>query len=304
MSRASGTDAQEGEPVTAKDPDAGRRTDATAQQRLAHVIRTQLHPALRAAGFSRSQHTWRRGTDDDGWICLQVQGSRHSTSTEVELTVNTFVWPPGTWPQHCALTGDDVATRPWVAFNAPVCARPREVAPELAPAGDWWVLDAGADLDRWGQDLTAFVADSALPWALRLLDPDTAVDRLLREAHAGALTHALAVLTVVRRRQAAAESHAEPAPASARTRARFAAVVEQLTATWVADPRPITLRPHVAAWRRAAGLPEVDLPTVWSPSMLPETVARFGSAEAARAAGIGTIMHSWDGRSWEDRPAH
>ncbi len=289
--------------MTARDPAAELRPDATAQQRLAHVIRTQLHPRLKAAGFSRSQHTWRRGTDDDGWVCLQVQGSRHSSSAEIELTVNTVVWPPGTWPQHCALTGDDVTARPWVAFNAPVCARPREVAPELAPAGDWWVLDADTDLDRWGQEVSDFVAGAAVPWADHLLIPDAALERLTREGNAGALTHAVAVLTAVRSQQEGADADGADEERRAMTQAEFARVVTALTSTWVADPRPITLRPHVAAWRCEAGLPEVDLPTVWSPSMMPETVARFGSPEEARAAGIGTIMHSWDGRSWEDRPA-
>lgn len=289
--------------MTARDSAAGPPPDATAQQRLAHVIRTHLHPRLKAAGFSRSQHTWRRGTNDDGWICLQVQGSRHSTSTEIELTVNTVVWPPGTWVQHCALNGDDVSARPWVAFNAPVCVRPRDVAPALAPAGDWWVLDVSTDLDRWGREVTYFVADAALPWAARLLDPDAAVERLTREGNAAALTHAVAALMATRRGPQGADADGTDAARRAMTQARFAAVVEALTEAWVADPRPITLRPHLAGWRREAGLPGVDLPTVWSPSMMPETVARFGSAEAARAAGIGVIMYSWDGRTWEDRPA-
>jgi hypothetical protein len=190
-----------------------------------------------------------------------------------------------------------------VAFNAPICVRPRDVAPDTAPADDWWALNADTDLDRWGQEITDFVTRAALPWAVPLLEPDTAVEWLTREGRTWDFTHALAVLTAASARPVATATDSRAGENTARTQARFATVVAALTEIWVADPRPITLRPHLAGWRREAGLPEVDLPTVWSPSMMPETLARFGSAEAARAAGIGVIMYSWDGRTWEDRPA-
>lgn len=37
------------------------------------------------------------------------------------------------------------------------------------------------------------------------------------------------------------------------------AVVEELTRRWAGDPRPITLRPHLQAWRREHGLPDMTL---------------------------------------------
>ena len=257
--------------------------DVTAQQRLTHVVRALVSPRLRSDGFARSGHTWRRGDAEQGWVLVQLQGNRYNTADRLEVTVNTAVWPAGTWDVHCAVAGQDAADRPYVAGDAPVFARPREIAPDLAPEGSWWHLDAGTDLAQWGAQLVEFVAGAAVPWGVGLLDAEAAVERLTTGGRVWDLVYALGVL-------GRARSH------------QVAAVAEDLTRVWVADPRPITLRPHLLEWRRTAGLPDVALPEVWSPSMAPEMVTRFGSAEAARAAGVGVWMHSWDGRSWQDRP--
>ena len=256
---------------------------ATAQQRLARVVRTVLHPRLKTDGFTRSGHTWRRGDPEHGWVFVQLQGNRYNTAARVEVTVNTVVWPAGTWDVHCAVTGQDPSDRPFVAANAPVFARPREIAPDLAE-DSWWHLDVGTDLAQWGAQLVEFVADTAVPWGTRLLDPAAAVQRLTALGSVWDLVFTFAVLRHFGRSD------------------QCTAVVEDLTRVWAADPRPIWLRPHLLGWRRAAGLSETPLPEVWSPSMLPDTVARFGSPEAARAAGFGVWMYSWDGRSWQDRP--
>lgn len=264
--------------VDAADP------DATAQQRLAHVVRTLLSPRLRSDGFAQSGHTWRRGNAEQGWVLVQLQGDRHNTADRVAVTVNTVVWPAGSWDAHCAVAGRDPTDRPFVAADAPVFARPLEVAPDRAPENSWWHLDSGTDLTEWSAHLVEFVTAAAVPWGVGLLDPAAAVERLTARGWVWDLVYALGVL-----------GHAGRSD-------QFAAVAEDLTRVWRADPRPITLRPHLLAWRRTAGLVDVALPEVWSPSMAPETVARFGSAEAARAAGVGVWMHSWDRRSWQDRP--
>ena len=257
---------------------------ASAQQRLAHVVQAWLSPRLRSEGFVKSGHTWRRGDAEQGWLLVQLQGSRHNTADQVEVTVNTVVWPAGTWDVHCVTNGQDRAERPFAAGNAPVFARPHEVAPDRAPDDDWWLLDDGTDLVQWGAQLVDFVAGAAVPWGVRLLDVTAAVERLTASGRTWNLVHALGALDRAGRSE------------------EFAVVAEALTRVWAADPRPITLRPHLIGWRDAAGLPNVALPEVWSPSMMPATVARFGSAEAARAAGVGVWMYAWDGRSWQDRP--
>jgi hypothetical protein len=68
-----------------------------------------------------------------------------------------------------------------------------------------------------------------------------------------------------------------------------------------ADRRPLAAA-NLLAWHAETGLPGVPLPEVCSPSMTADTVVRFGSPEAARAAGFGVHLHSWDGREWVDRP--
>jgi hypothetical protein len=78
--------------------------------------------------------------------------------------------------------------------------------------------------------------------------------------------------------------------------------VQRLTEDWVPDPRPITLRAYVERWRADAGLPPVDLPTFWSPSMLPTWRDRFPTAQDAFRAGVGTKFLYADGTESADPP--
>lgn len=56
-----------------------------APQVLSGLLRTVMHPALKAEGLRRSGRTWREGDADRGWILIQVQGSKFNTREQVEL---------------------------------------------------------------------------------------------------------------------------------------------------------------------------------------------------------------------------
>ena len=259
-----------------------------AQQLLGDLLSRRLGPVLREQGLRRQgKRTWWQGDADAGWVLLDVQSSKWNTAEQVQLTVNTTVWPAGTWEAHVLVLGDHGEERPFAAANAPFHARPDAVAPTAWSSDHWWELERTTDLAALGDELVGFARDVALPWARARLDPDTAVEQLLAPGEGTwRLVFALAVL-----RRAGADVE------------RVRELAERLTAVWAPDPRPIRLRPHLLRWRAEAGLPEVDLPEVWSPSMQARLVERFGSPEAARAAGHGVHVHHWDGRSWEDRPA-
>lgn len=254
--------------------------DMPAPQVLNNLLRTVMHPALKAEGLRRSGRTWREGDADQGWVLIQVQGSKFNTREHVELTINTSVWPPATWEMSRDVSGHEEAL-PYVASGNPFFARPDLIAPERPSAGEWWQLNSRTDVDALGTELVDFVLNAALPWARRHRDPDQAVKAL----HAkGSLIYTIAIL----RR-------------TAKGSAQLRDVVDEFTSKWISDPRPITLRPHLIQWRQEAGLPEVPLPEIWSPSMSTHLVTQFGSPEAARAAGQGIHMYSWDGRTWQDR---
>lgn len=209
---------------------------ATAQQRLAHVARTWLHPRLKGEGFARSGHTWRRGDAEQGWVFVQLEGNRRNTTDRVEVTFNTVVWPAGTWEVRCAVLGGDAASRPFAAVNAPLFALPRVIDPSVGTEQFEWHLDADTDLDQLGEQLADF-AVAAAAWGNRLLDPTAAVERLTARGRVWDLIHAVAVLRRAVRLDEATR------------------VLEDLTQRWTADPRPTTLGPHLQAWRREHGLP-------------------------------------------------
>ena len=217
--------------------------DAAAQQRLAHVVRTHLHPRLRSEGFARSgRHylaVWRRRAGV-GVRSAGGQPAQHHRPGRGHLP-NTVVWPAGTWEVWCAVTGQDPTGRPSVTPSSALFALPHVIDPSVGTEQFEWNLDADTDLDQLGEQLADFAA-AATTWGTRLLDPTAAVERLTARGRVWDLIDAVAVL-----RRADRLHEATP-------------VVEELTRRWSADPRPITLRPHLLTWRREHGLPEVTLP--------------------------------------------
>lgn len=212
--------------------------DMPATQVLNDIVRTAMHPVLKAEGFRKSGRTWREGDAERGWVLLQIQGSKFNTRERVEMILNVGVWPPGTWEVSKDVSGWKEAL-PYVAGGTPFFARPGDIAPGRPSVAGWWQIDSSTDVDAVAAGMVDFTIDDALPWARQRRDPDRAVRALLAQ---GRLVYAIAVL-----RRTAAGS------------AQLRDTVEQLTSEWIHDPRPITLRPLIIQWRQEAGLPEVPL---------------------------------------------
>jgi hypothetical protein len=235
----------------------------------------------------RGRTTWWERRPGGGWVVLALVGSRHNTPDLVEFYGEAACWPPGTWEFQCEFDGRDPGgDQPYAAANVPIDLDSRIPVPG-APALPEWRL--GRDVDP------ALLADEVVAWArgavARARTCCDDVDQALVELVDGPgwrgwrPTYAIAML------RATAPDHP-----------RLPEIVEAKTASWRADPRPIGLRPYLEQWRAGAGLPAVALPTFWSASMLPHAVERFGSAQAAFRAGIGTTFHFADGLTSDEPP--
>ena len=158
--------------------------------------------------------------------------------------------------------------------------------PDLRPP-DGWRVDGTSDNAAIASQVLRY-ADAALAWARsRADDVEAALDDLLDSTTPRDVSAAIALL----RRT----SPSDP---------RLPELVERRTLAFIADPRPIWLRPHLVTWRSDAGLPERDdLPTFYTSSMLPHVVAQYGSPQAAYLAnGSRGVFYFADGRQTTTPP--
>jgi hypothetical protein len=253
------------------------------------LVRDRIGPPLRALGLRKQgRATWWEQRDNGSWVLLALVGSRHSTPELVEFHGEVAAWPPGTWEFECDFHGQDPgAGRPYVAANVPIDLDSR--VPLIGePGAPEWRLAPGTDPRALGAEVTTWAA-GALERARRSCDDVEAALNELVDGPGWAgwrPTYAIAMLRAV------APDHP-----------RLPEIVEARTESWRADPRPITLRSHLVDWRAGCGLPEVDLPTFWSPSMQRHSVERFGSAQAAFRAGFGTSFLYADGSESTEPPS-
>lgn len=258
--------------------DGPRMQDVLGRLVVAHVA-----PPLKAAGLRRQgRRTWYEQGAHGGWVLLELQVGRDATRDRLELTLNTVVWPPGTW-EH-----EDGGGLPFVAGNAPVFLRPQALSDRDGEGVSWWVLDASTDADALGEELARTCVERALPRARALLDVDTALAHLLGRRGGSGLAFAVAMLE-------------RAAPAHPRRTEVTAAYVSD----WLRDPRPITAGPRIARLLADVGLPPRELPVWWSPVLLPYSVEteHGGDPVAAwRASSARTLVHLADGSQQEGLP--
>jgi hypothetical protein len=101
------------------------------------VART-IYPAMNRAGLGRQgKRLWYDRRPGSSWVLVEIQISEYTTRTRLGFTVNTAVWPPGTWAakQRSRLVYA-AAPAPFTA-NAPILARPAQVRPDLWPGNDF-----------------------------------------------------------------------------------------------------------------------------------------------------------------------
>lgn len=253
------------------------------QDVLGRLVTRYVAPPLEAAGLRReSRRTWYQRRADGGWVLLELEVGRHATRDALELTLDTVVWPPGTWDavaQELGTTPDDV---PHTGGNAPFHLRPRALSPRRDDRDDWWRLDHDTDADALGEDLARTCLERALPTARALCDVEPALTALVDTG-----SRPQGLLWAVTMLERAAPQHPRRA-------ALTAAYVDQ----WLVDPRPITGGPRIARLLADAGLPPRELPVWWSPALLPHRVeAEHGNDPVAawRASSPQTLVHLADG---------
>jgi hypothetical protein len=84
--------------------------------------------------------------------------------------------------------------------------------------------------------------------------------------------------------------------AVAPTDSRLPGLLEEYTQRWRKDPRPITDRDKIQAWRAEAGLPPAqDLPDYWHVAMSPGWVEQYGWPGAAFKIGLESEFYLADG---------
>jgi hypothetical protein len=153
-----------------------------AQDALEEVIRAGLAPALRADGYRKDGHTFRRERER----CVQVvnvQSSRWDTSSEVQFTVNLGVF----FPEVHALMEPGWGPGPGGPREAHCTLRSRigELMPERKD--HWWTLRPpsrfalfGGTSERVAGELRAAFDQYASPWLQRLSDLRAARDEAER----------------------------------------------------------------------------------------------------------------------------
>jgi hypothetical protein len=128
---------------------------------------------------------WWEQHADGAWVLLEMQVSKWTTRRELGFTVNTAVWPPGTFADYQSRVPQWTEPLPPLSA-APISVRPRYVAAQLWPWGDFREFDISADLDQVGTETLRFML-FALDWARERSEVEAALDFLTqpydRETH-------------------------------------------------------------------------------------------------------------------------
>lgn len=136
------------------------------------MVARRIYPALAKAGLRRQgKRVWWEQPADGAWVLLEMQMSKWTTRQTLGFTINTAVWPTGAYAEYQASVPQWTEPLPPLS-SAPVCLRPRFVAADLWPGGDFREFDLAADLEQVGAETLRFML-FALDWArerVRTLD--------------------------------------------------------------------------------------------------------------------------------------
>jgi hypothetical protein len=139
------------------------------------AVARHVYPAMARAGLGRTgKRVWWERRGDGSWVLLEIQISKHTTRTELGFTVNTLVWPPGTWARQQADHPVYAAASVPEAGSAPICLRPHAVAPDRWPWPEFREIDLSADFAAVGAELREFLL-IALEWGRAHADVEGAL---------------------------------------------------------------------------------------------------------------------------------
>jgi hypothetical protein len=184
---------------------------------------------------------------------------KHRVDGSLYITLGLGVWPVGTWESDRATSfsrrplsdepehgGSPLKFSPkdFAGSSADWFIAGRVRAPFLGVGGKWWEVEGGDTFDvvALQSKLSRFL-DAVDDESPRLLEPQHALALVLEHPHDGNLRYAAAIMDATDMRGP-----------------EFQQLVQQLSETWIADPRPATFRTPLLELRAKAGLPEIPLP--------------------------------------------
>lgn len=147
-----------------------------AQAHYATLVRRDLQPALKAAGFKKTRMTFHRRHPSGVVDVIQLQGSDSSTARELRFTVNVSRWSP---LLHHALSKLGWAPAVGELPTEPDCQLRRRIGSFLAGKRDtWWKVTTSAPRDL--VDVRDAIVAKALPFLDSLQTDEQLRDALLR----------------------------------------------------------------------------------------------------------------------------
>jgi hypothetical protein len=141
----------------------------TAQDAFQTMLRGQVAPVLRNAGFKKSATTWRLHSPHGDVAVINVQKSRWNTGNEVDFYVNLAI-VPAVWWENLSL---DIDTRPATPHEFHGLLRRRLDPTAVLPNG-WNVRDTDS-AGTCGAVLGEQLEHIAIPELRDLLDRDRLV---------------------------------------------------------------------------------------------------------------------------------
>lgn len=141
------------------------------------MVARRIYPAMAQAGLRRQgKRVWWEQHADDAWVLLEMQMSKWTTRRELGFTINTAVWPPGTFSDYQSRVPQWAEPIPPISAGSPIFSRPRTVAAHLWPWDEFREFDISADLDQIGAETLRFML-VALNWARERSKAEAAFDR-------------------------------------------------------------------------------------------------------------------------------
>ncbi|MGH1488593.1 MAG: DUF4304 domain-containing protein [Acidimicrobiales bacterium] len=141
------------------------------------VIKGQLAPVLKQAGFKRSGRNWHQ-SHERSVVVVNVQASAFNTPEQTRFTINLGVWFPELAEFQPANLQPSNRLRP----TEPHCHFRQRVG-GLLPGGldRWWELGSVADVELVGVSASEALTTYGLPWLRDRSEPVDALNVRLSE---------------------------------------------------------------------------------------------------------------------------
>ncbi len=135
------------------------------RKEFSDLVARRIYPSMKRMGLRRQgKRLWYEQRPDSSWVLVEIQVSDHTTRTTIEYTVNTVVWPPGTWAEmqqrHPVWAAQPM---PHATWGAPIFGRPGAVRPDLWPQQDFVAVSLDDDVAAAVDELHTFLL-AALQW--------------------------------------------------------------------------------------------------------------------------------------------